>query len=425
MSYLRLAFKPIVLCFLYGVMQFISPLAKAQAPLSLSEAIQMATQNQPLLQSLSDASTSSREAAIAEGQLPDPKIKFGVTNLPITDSNAFRLDREDMTMMNIGFAQDITPQNKREALSNRYIAEAEQYDTEQMAIAKTIERDVALAWLDVYEAERKTELYRQLIQDITSQRKTLTSKISSNKAAASDVLVIDRDLSLIKEKLIFAQRDESKARASLSRWIGQSASRPISAELPTVNDEFNHDEIQKQIELHPLVKNAFQLEKVAKYELDSAQANLESNWGWEVGYGKRFNDRSDMLSFQVSIDLQLDRANRQDKRTAEKLALVEKAQNLTDDRRLMLLSELDSVIADAKAAEELEKEITTKLIPIAQAKLKTAQALYKSGKQMISDVWLARREMVEVELDQLNVITDKQRAAIRIGYFANNHPLLK
>jgi hypothetical protein len=151
-------------------MQFISPLAKAQAPLSLSEAIQMATQNQPLLQSLSDASTSSREAAIAEGQLPDPKIKFGVTNLPITDSNSFRLDREDMTMMNIGFAQDITPQNKREALSNRYIAEAEQYDTEQMAIAKTIERDVALAWLDVYEAERKTELYRQLIQDVSSQR---------------------------------------------------------------------------------------------------------------------------------------------------------------------------------------------------------------------------------------------------------------
>ena len=49
----------------------------AEQPLSLAEAISLATQNQPLLQSLDDAAASSRQAAIAEGQLPDPKVKFG------------------------------------------------------------------------------------------------------------------------------------------------------------------------------------------------------------------------------------------------------------------------------------------------------------------------------------------------------------
>ena len=54
--------------------------------LTMDEAIKLATQSQPLLQSLDDAAAASREAAVAEGQLPDPKLKFGVQNLPITSS---------------------------------------------------------------------------------------------------------------------------------------------------------------------------------------------------------------------------------------------------------------------------------------------------------------------------------------------------
>jgi outer membrane protein, heavy metal efflux system len=425
MNTLRLAFKPRIIHLLFGMMLIWIFSAKAEEPLSLAETIQLATQNQPLLQSLDDASVSSRQAAIAEAQLPDPKIKFGVTNLPITNSNAFRLDREDMTMVNVGFAQDVTPLKKREAVSNRMLAEADQFHTEQIATARSIERDVALAWLDVYEAQRKTELYQRLIDDMTAERKVLASGISSGNAKTSDVLVSDTNTSLMKEKLIFAQRDERKARAVLARWIGQSASRSISAELPVITNSLSHNEIQKEIEMHPLIQNAFQSEKVAQYEVESAQANLERNWGWEVGYGKRFDDRSDMLSFQVSMDLQLDRAKRQDRRTAEKLVLVEKARKLTEDRRRELSSELESALADAEAAKALESENRTKLIPNAQAKLSIAQAAYKSGLQSIGDVWQARRDVIDVELDQLSILTDKQRAAVKITYFTNDQQLFK
>ena len=425
MNTFRLACKPIALCSLFTIMLVLAVSSKAEEPLALAETIQLATQNQPLLQSLNDASASSRQAAIAEAQLPDPKIKFGVTNLPITNSNAFRLDREDMTMVNVGVAQDITPQKKREALSNRLLAEADQFHAEQNATARTIERDVALAWLDVYEAQRKTELYQRLIDDMTAERKLLAASISSGITNAKDVLAQDTNISLIKEKLIFAQRDERKARAALARWIGESASRPISPELPEITNGLSPNEIQKEIETHPLLQSAFQSERVAQYEVESAQANLERNWGWEVGYGKRFDDRSDMLSFQVSIDLQLDRANRQDRRTAEKLVLVEKARKLTEDRRRMLSSELESAMADAEAAEALKNENMTKLIPNAQAKLSIAQAAYKSGKQTIGDVWQARRDLIDVELDQLSILTDKQRAAVKIGYFTNDKQLIK
>ena len=425
MNTIQLAFKPIVMTLLTGMMLVVAFSVKAEKLLSLAETIQLATQNQPLLQSLDDAAASSREASIAEAQLPDPKIKFGVTNLPVTNSNALRLDREDMTMVNVGFAQNMTPLKKREVASNRQLAVADQFATEQVATARSIERDAALAWLDVYEAQRKTELYQRLIDNMIAERKVLAASISSGNAKTSDVLGVDTNISITKEKRIFALRDERKARAALARWIGKSASRPISTELPAMTNKLNHDTTQQKIERHPLLKNAFQSEKVAQYAVDSAQANLERSWGWEVGYGKRFNGHSDMISFEISIDLQLDRVNRQDRRTAEKLVLVERVRKLTEDRRRQLSSELESAMADAEAAEALENESRTQLIPNAQAKLSIAQAGYKSGMQTIADVWKARRSVIDIELDRLSILTDKQRAAVRIGYFINDKQLFK
>ncbi len=412
-------------CLLFSWLLLLSFASQAEEPLTLAETIQLATQNQPLLQSLDDAAASSREAAIVEGQLPDPKLKFGMINLPVTTSDALRYNRDDQTMVNVGISQDVIPLKKRELASNRLLAEADQFQTEQVATARTIERDVALAWLDVYEAQRKSELYQRMIDDMTAERKVLAANVSSGGAKTSDILQMDTDISMTNEKRIFAQRDERKARAALARWIGKSASRSISSELPVMTNSLSHDASQLAIEQHPLLRNAYQSEKVAQYDVDSAQANLERNWGWEVGYGKRFNDRSDMLTFQVSIDLQLDRANRQDRRTAEKLVLVEKARKLTEDRRRELSSELESAMADAEAADARENEHITKLIPNAQAKLSIAQAAYTSGKQSIGEVWQARRDVIDIELDHWTILTDKQRAAVKIGYLINDSRLFK
>lgn len=423
-----LASKPRIICMFFCIVlaMFLGvATAQAEQPLTLAESIQLATQNQPLLQSLDDAAMASRQAAIAEGQLPDPKIKFGVINLPVTKSDSLRFDRDDQTMANLGIAQDMTPRKKREVASNRMLAEADQFHTEQIAIARTIERDVALAWLDVYEAQRKSELYQRMVDDMVAERKVQAASVSSGAVKTSDVLRMDTQISMTNEKRIVALRDERKARATLARWIGRAASRSISSELPGIPNSFNQNGVQAELDKHPLLLNAVQSEKVAQLDVDSAQANLERNWGWEVGYGKRFADRSDMLSVQVSIDLQLDRANRQDRRTSEKLILVEKARKLTQDRRRELSFELESAMADAQAADARENEHLSKLIPNAEAKLNIARAAYQSGKQPLSDVWDARRDVLEIELDHWAILTDKQRAAVKIGYLLNDDRLFK
>lgn len=118
---------------------------RAESPLSIDEAVNIAVQNQPLLQSLDDASSASREAAVASGQLPDPRLNLGIVNLPITGSDTGRFNRDDMTMSTIGISQEMIPQSKRQAASRILEASAEQYQTEKAATARTIKRDVALA----------------------------------------------------------------------------------------------------------------------------------------------------------------------------------------------------------------------------------------------------------------------------------------
>ena len=412
-------------CLLLSWLLLVTFAAKAEQPLTLADAIQLATQSQPLLQSLDDAAASTRQAAVAEGQLPDPKLKFGMINLPVTTRDTLRFDRDDQTMLNVGYSQEMVPLKKRELASNKLKAMADEFHSEQVATARSIERDVALAWLDVYEAQRKSELYQHIVDEMTAARKVLAAGISSGGAKTSEVLAMDTEISMTNEKRIYAVRDERKARAALARWIGASASRPISSELPVMTNSTDSATYANEIEKHPLLQNAHQSEKVAQLEVDSAQANLERNWGWEVGYGKRFADRSDMLSFQVSIDLQLDRANRQDRRTAEKLVLVEKAQKITEDKRRELSADLEGALADAQAAEARENVRLSSLIPNAKARLSVAQAGYAAGKNSLSDVWEARRSVIEIELDHWTILTDRQRAAVKIGYLLSDKQLFQ
>ncbi len=243
---------------------FFSINALAEPSLTLEETIRLATQGQPLLQSLDAAASASREAAVAEGQLPDPKLKFGVQfgvqNLPITGSNALNFNRDDMTMSTVGVMQEVVPKSKREVATHRMEAEAEQFHTEQMATARSIQRDAALAWLDVFEAQRKSELYQQLADEMVAERKVALAQISSGGAQAGEILRLDGQVSMMNDKRLTSRRDEQRARAMLSRWIGSAALRPLPVELSDIKTEAPRDDAAAEIENHPMLQNARQAE---------------------------------------------------------------------------------------------------------------------------------------------------------------------
>lgn len=390
--------------------------------LTLSEAIALSIQRQPLLQSLESAANASRASAIAEGQLPDPKVKLGVINLPATNRDAFRFDREAMTMTSIGFEQEMVPQAKRDAAAQYLQAEARQYEAEQLVSQRSIQRAVAIAWLEARTAQQQVALYRQLIATMQAERQAALLAASASGRPLSDLLKLDTQVSATQDRLLLAQGDERKARALLARWLGADAKRPLSDAPLSYMPPPSSPAIRQDVALedNPRLMNARQQEALAQSDLERAQLARLSNWRWELGYGKRFAAASDMVSFQVAFDLQTDRAHRQDQRTAEKQLSLERARQLTEDRRLELAAELEAARADWEIAEAREQEHQQRLIPAAQARLKLQEAAYRAGQPNLTELWEAKRQVLEVQVAHLNVMTSLQRAAINMAYILND-----
>ena len=73
-----------------------------QAELDLAEAERLALAQDPLIGRFHSLAEANREQAVAEGQLPDPKLRLGALNFP-TDS--FNRSQEPMTQLLVGLSQ--------------------------------------------------------------------------------------------------------------------------------------------------------------------------------------------------------------------------------------------------------------------------------------------------------------------------------
>jgi outer membrane protein TolC len=400
---------------------FVSARAHSDDVLTLPEALDLASQDQPQSAALALQEQAALEAARAEKELPDPKLAFGVQNLPVTGDESFRFDRDDMTMVTVGVMQDVVRRNKREAASARMSAEAARVAADRLLIDRTIRRDVALAWLDAFEAQRRAATLRKVAAEMTAEREVSAGRLSSGTEAASAVLKIDADLSELRDELIVAERDESRARADLSRWIGQDAQRSLPDRLPhDLGADADVESAARLLDSHPALQSAEHSIDAAMRAVDRARAERRPDWGWQLMYGQRRDDRSDMITFQVTVGLPWNRANRQDRRIAEKLAEASAVRNDRFDRRRMLEAELASVRADLDASAARLREHEQGRIPTARARLETAQAAYAGGNGLLLDVWQARRAWLEATLHHDMILADRARALAQLAWLTGS-----
>jgi hypothetical protein len=124
----------------------------AENPLSLDEALAIAVRDSALLAAQRSAIGTAEHATAYARELPDPKLKLGVDNLPLDGGDKFSLTRDFMTMRRIGVAQEFPRVEKRNIKGRR--AE-HQFAREQALLSDTraaLRRDVATAWSERYYA---------------------------------------------------------------------------------------------------------------------------------------------------------------------------------------------------------------------------------------------------------------------------------
>lgn len=392
----------------------------APSPLLLEEAIQRALDQQPLVQAYQSAAHTAREQAYVAAQLPDPQLKIGIINLPITGSDALRLNREDMTMTTIGLMQNMVRPVKRAEASAQLRAQAEVMTANAANTRQQIRRDVALAWLDVFAAERTAELRQRMADEFRAERDIAAAQLASGTITATELLQQDTLLAMTHDQQLMAQREASKARSVLSRWLGSDITQALPTELPDIDDTLPTQH-QTMINHHPLLLAAASNVSANHHQATLADAEDQPNWAWEIMLGQRQGSRADMVSVQLTMDLPWQKQHRQQHQQAAAWANVQQAEFLAEDQQRILLADLAEAQADYRIAEAREQEHQQRLIPATTAVLTTTQAAYQTGKLPLSAVWSARRAVLAVELEHWLIAIDRLRALVRLHYLLDNH----
>ena len=212
-----------------------SSIAFAQSPpsglLSLESALKLAQTRSSLLVAQDSAATASRAMAVSAGQLPDPTLKLGINNLPVTSSDRFSLSRDFMTMRRIGVMQEYVSADKRDLLRRRGELEALRQDASRHRLTANLRQEVAVAWFDRYYALRSRELLKSLEAEVEIQLRTLDSQIRAAKASVGDASMAAATLLQVQDRVLVADKQERLAQIALARCARRSdcGTRPSSS----------------------------------------------------------------------------------------------------------------------------------------------------------------------------------------------------
>jgi outer membrane protein TolC len=387
------------------------------APLTLAEAAQRALAHQPLLDAGAAAVRAARARAVADARLPDPVLMAALRDLPVNGDPAFTLGGDDFTILAAGIRQEFPRAEKRRLRGERGRVEAEASALDLAAMEREIRRDAALAWLDVYEAERAAELTGALRQQYEAERAAVAIAVRTNRASQADLLAAQVEAALVEDRLRGLERDAARARAALGRWIGADARRPVSASLGGLAEPAPLEETLRVLERHPRLGSFDQRERLAQTEVALARADYQPDWALSLDYGYR-TAFPDFVGIQFEMDLPLFTAHRQDRALESRVAAAEEARAVRADLQRRLAAEAAVFDADWRAARERLARFEAQILPAAANRVEATRLAYGSGRGSFAEVLLARRALLEAQLMRLEQRVAMARAHAQLAYLA-------
>jgi outer membrane protein TolC len=386
------------------------------APLGLIEAQRLAVARAQQLQATDAAVLATREMAHAAGQLPDPVLKFGVDNLPVNGADRFNLTRDFMTMRRIGVMQEWPSAEKRRLRADRLGWDAARLQAERAMGVAMVQRETALAWIGRYYPRAMRDLLRQQLQETRVQLAAAETAYGSGRASQGDVLAARVAIGMLEDRLSQIDQQERSATLQLSRWIGSDAERVPTGAPPWQTSEMQDDITTEHLKTHPDIAAQQAQVSAAQLEAKLAQANQHPDWTLEANYSQRGPAWGNMVSFGLSIPLQLDRANRQDRELAARLAQQAEAQARLEDTLRGHEAQLRGLLNDWQSGKERLARYSATLVPLAHQRTESALTAYRTAKLDLAGVLAARRDELEVRMQALSLEMDTARAWASLNY---------
>lgn len=411
----RLARRSIKGCavFITGALLASNALAQHRVPLTLAEAEDIASAGEPGHAALLARASALNEQAVAAGQLPDPTMRVGLANFPISSGG---FSTEGMTQVQLGVRQVFPRGRSRELGTDRFQSLATETGKNAEARSRDVLTATRTAWLETYYWQRAQQIVKESRPFFADLVNVTRSMYSVGRKSQHDVLSAELELSRLDDRLIEAGRAKAEAQAELSRWLRADAYRPIAMKLPAWPQPPPLEDLQRGLDDHPRLGAADAGISARQSGVDLAQESYRAGWALDFGYGFRDGflpsgePRSDFVSLSIAVDLPLFRKNRQDRKLASALDERRAAVATKNEIRAQLRSRLDLQYARwsdlARRLTLYENQILGQSANQAQAAL----LAYQSDAGDFSDVMRGYIDDLNTRLDHIRLEVERAQS---------------
>ncbi|MEJ8845478.1 TolC family protein [Variovorax rhizosphaerae] len=383
-------------------------LASAET-LTLETALQRAVQRSEAARASRAGVLSATESARAAGQLPDPMLRVGIDNLPVTGADRFSTTREPMTMKRVGISQEWLSADKRNARQAAADASVERETVQARAAIAEVRLQTALAYVDAFYAAESSRLATAMEHHAREEFEAARARLAAAAAGSQEVLALGVARGQAEDEASDALQQQNAARLALQRWVGSTPDdlAPL-AELPIPDEE-------AYVAAHPTIAALQRDVEVAKRSAAVASSNRSPNWTWEVGYGQR-TGYSDLVSVGVSIPIPVAPDARQDRDTAARLALVDKAEADLAEATRVATTQYQTLQADTQRLRQRIERYRTSVLTVASQRTAAAMASYRSNQASLATLFEARHAEVEAQRKLLALQRDLARTLAQLVF---------
>ena len=384
--------------------------------LTLDEAIRLGELHSPRLAAQRHALAASAEQVGRAAELPDPKLRLGIENLPVTGDDRLRYDRDFMTMRSIGLMQEFPNAAKRAARNARAERLRDLESANVRVQVSALRREIATAWLEVHYTERVREALERQAGQFRLQADAVAAGIARGRQNAAESFLLRQALEQANDRLIEQERRLERARLALGVWIGDAARRSLGPSPDTARLTPPREELLDRLSQHPQLRALERREAVARAEADVASSARKADWSLEVGYQHRLPAFDNMITVMATFDLPWQTGRRQDRDIASRLAEVEQARAMREDERRVREAELRGWLADFDSAARRIERLEGIQIPLARERASAAAAAYRGARGELAPVLEAGRAVTDTEIDFTQALAERGRAWASLSY---------
>jgi outer membrane protein, heavy metal efflux system len=381
----------------------------AQEPLIEVDAlVQEAIARNSKIQAARERHSALKEKIPQAGALEDPMLSFGVVNLP----NNFDFSEEDMTQKEISVSQKFPFPGKRGLSEEAAAKEAEAVAAEVDDTANQVAKEVKTAYYDLSHAYRALDVTQRNKRILEELAKITQTRYALGQSIQEDIIRIQVEISKMLDDLIMLEQKKRALKARLNYLLNRPPISPLGqpGEVHFRPVAFSIEDLQQQaIADNPMLKALKQDIAARSKNVELAKKDYLPDFSFKLGYGQR-EDRLDMYSGMVEMNLPIFIQSKQDRKVAEGYAEVRSAQAKYDGAQneiLYMIADMGSMVQRLERKIELYR---TGIIPQSRLQIDTAQSAYMVNKADFMTLLDSRMRLYRFELDYHDALTEYEKS---------------